>query len=182
MTLDKLLGQKKNAIITQWTQHVLETYPADSRRFLSTQKNHFSNPVGTTLSDSIRSLFEVFLEDRRSDRLAPILDSIIRIRAVQDFTPSQALAFLFHLKRIIRSQCGAEMQAQGSPEEWQRLESAIDDLALLGFEVYMKCREKLFEIRSNEAKNQVSRLLQKAGLICEFRNGEPVSTEADRLK
>ena len=174
MTIEKLLGQKKNAIINQWARHVVETYPADSRRFLTNQKNHFSNPVGTTLSDSIKSLFEGFLEDRTSDRLMPILDSIIRIRAVQDFTPSQAVSFIFQLKEIIRSECKSEVQDPGNFEEWQTLDSAIDALALRGFEVYMKCREKLFDIRANEAKNQVSRLLQKAGLLCEIQNGEPV--------
>jgi hypothetical protein len=33
----------------------------------------------------------------------------------------------------------------------------------------MNCREKLYEIKANEAKNRVSRLLQKAGLICEIQ-------------
>jgi hypothetical protein len=32
----------------------------------------------------------------------------------------------------------------------------------------VKCREKIYEVRAKEAKNQVSRLLQKAGLLCEI--------------
>ena len=48
------------------------------------------------------------------------------------------------------------------------MESRIDDLALLAFDVYMNCREKLYEIKANEAKNQVSRLLKKAGMIVEL--------------
>jgi hypothetical protein len=32
----------------------------------------------------------------------------------------------------------------------------------------MKCKEKIFEIRVNESRNQVARLLERAGLVCEF--------------
>jgi hypothetical protein len=46
-------------------------------------------------------------------------------------------------------------------------------MALLAFDVYMARREKLYEIRSNEAKNQVSNLLKKAGFICEIPPWDP---------
>jgi len=44
------------------------------------------------------------------------------------------------------------------------LESQIDGLALLGFDVYVKRREKLYDIRVNEVKAKVSGLLRKAGI------------------
>ena len=53
------------------------------------------------------------------------------------------------------------------------MESRIDDLALLAFDIYMKCREKLYDIRANEAKNQVSRLLQRAGMLSEIPDKKP---------
>jgi hypothetical protein len=37
----------------------------------------------------------------------------------------------------------------------------------------MSCREKLYDIRANEAKNQVSRLLQQAGMISEIPDKKP---------
>jgi hypothetical protein len=40
-------------------------------------------------------------------------------------------------------------------------------MALLAFDLYMRCREKMYEIRANEAKNQVSALLRKKGLLSE---------------
>ena len=172
MALEKLLRQKKSAIIKKWVHHVLETYPVDAKRFLIEQKDSFANPVGTTLSKEIASLYETFLEGMDADRLSPTLDRIIRIRAIQDFTPSQAVSFIFDLKRIIRSEIKGE--ARDLSGELSALESDLDDLALLGFDIYMRCREKLYEINANEAKNRVSRLLRKAGLICEIQNEEPV--------
>jgi len=48
------------------------------------------------------------------------------------------------------------------------LESRIDGLALLSLDIYMKHREKLYEIRVNEVKNRVSGLMRSAGLISEL--------------
>ena len=53
------------------------------------------------------------------------------------------------------------------------LESQIDDLALIAFDVYMKCREKIYALSANEARNQVYRLLQKKGLMAEIPEWEP---------
>jgi hypothetical protein len=36
------------------------------------------------------------------DTVSTFLDGIVRIRAVQNFAPSEAVAFIFHLKKVIR--------------------------------------------------------------------------------
>ncbi|MDD5205149.1 MAG: hypothetical protein PHS17_06990, partial [Desulfobacterales bacterium] len=82
--------------------------------------------------------------------------------------PSEAVGFLFSLKAIIRSELESEIRKNDLSEELTRLEDRVDDLVLLAFDIYMKCKEKVFEIRVNEAKNHVSRLLRKAELICEI--------------
>jgi len=41
----------------------------------------------------------------------------------------------------------------------------------------MKCREKIYEISANHAKNQVSGLLRKSGLICEIPEWDPNKPE-----
>jgi hypothetical protein len=92
------------------------------------------------------------------------LDEIIRIRALQDFAPSQALAFIFLLKNVIRQELADEIQQENLAAEILELESRIDGLALLGFDVYSKRREKIYEIRANEMKGRVSLLLRKAGV------------------
>ena len=47
------------------------------------------------------------------------------------------------------------------------MESRIDGLGLLAFDVYSKRREKIYEIRANEMKGRVSLLLRKAGITDE---------------
>lgn len=152
---------------------ILETYPADTSTFLKKQKDRFANPVGSTISQGIEGLFDELLKEMDSDKVSTFLDKIIRVRAVQDFSPSQAMAFIFLLKKVIREELGREIRENGLAEELLKLESRIDILALLSFDIYMKCREKIYEIRVNEVKNTVHMLLKRANLICEIPEQEP---------
>lgn len=158
---------------------IVETYPVDSQRFLRKQKDSFANPVGTTISREIEHVFTGLLQGPRIESIAPFLDRIIRIRAVQEFTPSQAVAFVFLLKKVIRSKFQKEISEQNLSDELTEFEERIDAMAMLSFDLYAKCREKLYEIRANQAGRQVSRLLQKAGLACEIPTWEPPPDEGN---
>jgi hypothetical protein len=175
MKLETLLTQNRSTIVNRWLDQILATYPADTHKFFKKQKNQFANPVGSTFSEEIDHLYTVFLEGKEPDSATPILDRIIRIRAIQDFSPSQAVGFLFSLKEIIREKLETEIRENGLSDELTIFESRIDDLALIAFEVYMRCREKLYEIKANEAKNLVYKLLKRADLICEIPEWKPVS-------
>jgi hypothetical protein len=39
-------------------------------------------------------------------------------------------------------------------DEWMKFQSKIDELALFAFDIYMDCREKICEIRVNQAKTE----------------------------
>ncbi|MCL5024289.1 MAG: RsbRD N-terminal domain-containing protein [Nitrospirae bacterium] len=164
----ELLSGKKSVILEKWFNKVLEAYPAESSGFLKNKKKQFSNPLGYTISQALEGLLDALLEEELDFvRIAPLLDSVIRIRAVQDLAPSQALAFLFHLKKIIREEIGSD-ETQ-TLREREAIESKIDAMALISFDVYMKCREKIYELKSDELRNMTYRLLQKANLVREVR-------------
>ena len=174
--LKSLLLQRRSAILKRWFDAILETYPPDTHRFLKKQKDRFANPVGTTLFKEMEELFQEFVGGFDRERLSAILDRIIRIRTVQDFSPSGAVGFLFALKGIIRSEVHPE-SVEGDPaNDLLDLENRIDGLVLLAFDIYMQCRERVFEIRVKETQNQVSRLLRKTGMFCEL-TGSGAPTE-----
>jgi len=165
MKLEQLLSQKRPGILSKWVNLALETYPVDAHRFLKKQKDRFANPVGTTIEREIKSLYEELLQDIDPERVSPILDRIVRIRAVQEFSPSQAVAFIFSLKYIVRRELERELRENQLLGDLPGFEARVDEVGLLAFDIYMKCREKLYEIRANEAKKEVSGLLRKAGMI-----------------
>ncbi|MBI5188761.1 MAG: RsbRD N-terminal domain-containing protein [Nitrospirae bacterium] len=174
MELNNLLSEKRSIILERWFDVILETYPADTSSFLKKQKNQFTNPVGYTIYQGIEGIFEGLLNGIDSERVSPFLDGIIRIRAVQDFTPSQAISFIFLLKKVIREELKNEIGEDGIAEELLELESKIDELAFLSFDIYMKCREKIYELKANEVRNMTFRLLQRANLILNQVQDDPV--------
>lgn len=179
ITLESLLSQKKSAIVKKWFNAILETYLAETAKFLSSQKDQFANPVGSTVSHEIENIFQELLQAQGFDRekVSPFLDKIIRIRAIQEFSPSQAVAFVFFLKKVIREVLAFDIQKNQLSEELLALEARIDDLALLSFDIYMKCREKLYELKANDVINGTYLLLKRARLICE--TPEPGSDHKD---
>lgn len=152
----------------RWFDVALETYPADSSSFLRNKKRQFANPVGHTIFEGLEHILDELLKEQGLDidRISPALDNIIRIRAVQDTTPSQALVFVFRLKKILRDE--VERAEVAHPKDIEILEARIDMIALTAFDLYVKCREKIYELKANELRNMTFRLLQRANLVCEI--------------
>ena len=166
MNLKQHLTEKKAAILKKWFDAVADTYAADTAGFLKKQKAQFTNPVGYTLAEGLEGLFDALLQGMIPDTVKTFLDGIVRIRAIQEFEPSEAVAFIFQLKKVVRQELGAEiLQQPGMTEGLVSFDSAIDDLALFSFDIYIKCREKIYELKANEARNMTFRLLQQAKLI-----------------
>lgn len=165
MQITTLLSQKKAAILGRWLAMIFESYPPETAIFLRKEKNRFDNPAGYRLSEGLEGLYGALTQEMERDQILTCLDEIIRIRALQNFTPSQALAFIFLLKIVIRQELAAEIDKEKNlAAELLDLESRIDGLALLGFDVYTKRREKIYEIKADEAKRRVSGLMRKTGL------------------
>lgn len=168
MDLKNLLQEKRSDIIKKWCGVLLSTYPEQSQNFLRNQKDDIANPVGCTISEGIESIYDELLKESESDQISLFLDNIIRVRAIQDFAPSQAVSFVFGLKNIIREVLESEIRQGEISEELIVFESKIDGLALLCFDIYNQCRQKIFQIRVNEVRNESSRLLKMAGLVYEI--------------
>ena len=151
MIIQDLLKKNKAAILERWLHLILETYPAETSALLKKEKDRFINPVGSTISREIETLFQELLQDMNSDRLSASLSAILKIRSVQDFSPSKAVGFIFLLKKSIQEILGSGIQKESVLEEWLKFHSKIDELALLAFDIYMDCREKICEIKVNKA-------------------------------
>ena len=129
--------------------------------------------------EGAEGIFENLLHGIDQNKVSVFLDNIIRIRAIQEFTPSQAIGFVFALKKIIREELAKELRVNGLSEELTLLEQNIDSLALMAFDIFMSCREKLYDIKANEMRHMTFRLLQKANLICEQPAEEPDAPDSN---
>ncbi len=164
MQLTTHLSEKKSTILGRWLTMIFESYPPQTAIFLRKEKNRFDNPVGYRIAEGLEGLYDALIQDFDRERVLTFLDEIIRIRALQDFSPSQALAFIFLLKNVVRQELAKEITSENLAEELLDLESRIDGMALLGFDVYVKRRDKLNEMKVGEMKSRISGFLRKSGM------------------
>ncbi|PID40219.1 MAG: hypothetical protein CR984_04280 [Proteobacteria bacterium] len=162
MSSDQRLAEKKQEVLNNWFQVTVDTYPADTARFLKGQKDPFANPVGQTTYRSLEALVDALIAGSGPEAMAAALDPILRIRAVQTFAPSKATGFIFTLKQIIRKHV-ADNRADGV--DWMAVDRQIDEMALTAFDIFMACREKIYELKATESRNQFFGSLKRAGLI-----------------
>ena len=169
MRLDNLLERNKDAIVKKWLALAIDTYPADSSKFIKSQKDPFANPVGNTLSTNLGPLFDELLNEMDHKTITSHLYPILRVRAVQPIlSTSQSTGFIFSLKKVIREVLKKELSDPDMLKELLHFESKIDELTLIAFDIYLKCREQIYEIKSNEVRNRTFRAFERAGLLTEI--------------
>jgi hypothetical protein len=162
--LEEFLVSNKTAILERWFDLTVATYPADSRKFLNSRGNRFANPVGASILEGLGGVYDLLIKSGGAEphEFFTFLDEVIRIRAVQNFSPATAVGFVFLLKKAAREAIAKENREGRLAEQIVAFEAKIDSLALLSFNIYMQCREKLFEIRATEIRNRTSRILERA--------------------
>ncbi len=138
----------------QWFAQTLDSYPRHTTAFLRSEKDQFRNPVGHVLRSGMDTLVQEILGEMQRDKIVSALDAIVRLRVVQDFTPSEAVAFVFLLRPILLG---------SNPPRPAMVEARIEQLALMAFDQYMKCREQIAEARAHETRRRMglSRFLRR---------------------
>jgi hypothetical protein len=161
------LEKRKSAIVSKWFDEVAASYAPDAGRLLKKQRDPFSNPVGMSFRDGLSGLFDQVVHGIDREGALPFLDPLIRIRAVQAFTPSQATSFIFSLKTLLRRNYGKEICDQQLQEALVEIENRIDTLGFLAFDLFMECREKIYQLKTDTERNTIYRAFKRAGLIKE---------------
>ena len=145
---------ERNRIAEEWLDRTIETYPAHTARFLRTEKDPFRNPVGFALRRALPVLVEELLGGMDPARLKEALDPVVRIRAVQESGAGESLSFLLLAKRVFEKSLAGD--------ELRRLEGRVDQMLLLAFDLFMQCREKIYEIKADEARRRIDVILRAA--------------------
>jgi hypothetical protein len=136
------------AILDAWIEKTVQIYPEQARTSIARGGERFRNPVGFTVRESLAKVLQELAGEMDAARTSEALDGLVRLRAVQECTPAEAVCFVFLLRQIIRE--------HGARDQFPDLERRIDELALMTFDQYVKCREDLALVRINEAKRALS--------------------------
>ena len=168
MNVKQFLTENRATLVKKWVDLVLDVYPRDSHRFLRKEKNRFANPIGQTVAEEIQILYDELLRGDDGEKIAACLDNILKIQAIQAVPPSRALSFVFQFKGLVRKALPKGGTFNGAEEELEDFENRMDELALLAFDVYSKRRQTIYDLRVNEIRREVSRLLRRANLVIDI--------------
>jgi len=164
------LRQKSASIAERWLTAALAAYPADSAAAFRRQRDPFANPVGHALRTGTRAAVDALLEGRTSEEICSHLDDVLKMRAVQELQPSQAIGFVFSLKEAVRGELrsdGSTLECgDSSPplaSELAELDRCIDRVALAAFDLYTRYRGQICELRINEVKRNVAEIARRMG-------------------
>ncbi|MDR3752557.1 MAG: RsbRD N-terminal domain-containing protein [Terracidiphilus sp.] len=136
-------GAIAEIVAERWIERTLASYPAEAHALLCGETDPFRNPAGHAIKQSLTTLAHELLGEMEESAIATALDALVRLRAVQDFRPSDALRFIFDLRDVVVEVIGAPPQA---------LEIRIDEMALMAFDQYMACRDQIAGLREKELR------------------------------
>lgn len=144
-------------IVEKWIERMVESCPEQASTLLVRQPDPFRNPVGYAVRNGLSQLWKQLQDRMDAEAIDCALDAVIRIRALQDISPSEAVGFVFLLRSILREQ----------PEafDFDFLENRIDQLALAAFDKYMRCHDQILSVRLHEHERMTRphRFAGKAG-------------------
>ena len=149
--LRSIIRENRAPILKKWLGEIFETYPADTARFLRSESDRFANPVGHTVSVNAGHILDGLIESADAAALSEYMEQVIRIRAVQDFTPAGAVYFIGSLKTVIAAQLRTEISRRGLQDEWRTLEAHIDSLTARAYQLHDEMKQKIDDIRAKEA-------------------------------
>jgi len=159
--LEGLLPQYTDAIVQRCVEEVLSTYPDNGAELFRREQDPFANPVGHSVRTGVRSLVEGLMDGADPEQLREALSGILKVRAVQTFSPAQAVGFLFSFKHIAREPIGDRADEPATRAELTQWDQRIDDLALMAIDIYVAQREQVYQLRVNEAKRRVAWVVEK---------------------
>jgi len=148
-------------VLEQWTEQVLGTYPQDTAAFLRKQKDRFANPVGSATMAGLEAILDALIAGDDLEAATRPLQDIVRIRAVQEFSPSAAVGFVLLLKKTVEDALGKSDLGADLATELRPFRERVDALALIAFDFYSKCRQDIYELRLTELRNQVVDVREK---------------------
>jgi len=160
MELTEALSKKKKEILAVWIERTLDSYISPG--FFKKSKDQFANPVGFNIANGLTALLEFLLDNADPQAYLKPLDQVVRIRAVQEFTPSQAIAPFLELKWVVKQVLSGDKDTQPLLRMLDTLDCDIDRMALAAFDIYTECREQLYRNRVRELKSGSSILTDAA--------------------
>lgn len=173
--LTRILREKEDLIAGSWADMVISTYPEETAGFLNREKDPFANPMGQLIREAAPVLVRA-LDSGKPDREAvEVLDRLMRLRSVQDWSAGQAVGIVHLLRRAVLKEAGGSLDRELLLELVER----VEQLSLRAFDIFTACREQLYEVRLHERDRHHASLLKRAEQMLEQYGGQQTRPSAE---
>jgi len=166
----KLSHENRTEMLARWFDRIVDHYPAETASFLRGQSDPFANPVGAGLRDELAPILDAILDGRDPVEVESGVDRIVRVRALQEMSPSMAVGFVLELKEVFD-----EVTDEASNDGKRIFDKRVDGMLLAAFNVYNRCREQVYDIRVKEIRNRSLKVMERLNSWREERAGGPPS-------
>jgi hypothetical protein len=162
MGLREILVERRATLCERWLDATLAQYGEITAVRWRRERDPFANPVGHALASGLPELFAAVVGEGDPGAAAVgALEAILRIRSVQDLSPSRAVGFVYLLREAIRAELEPDLAGGAHAAELAAIEGRLERLAFLGFDVYVRFRVQMFRLRQEELKRSVASLLRR---------------------
>jgi hypothetical protein len=159
----RICRAERERILEEWRIAVFATYPLDAGGFVRTREDRFGNPAGHAVREALAGMYDAVSGNPVSEGdLRLSLEMFIKLRAVQDFTPVQALGVIYLLKPLWRKRLLPACLREGMLDAFLDAESRLDSAALIAFDIYTASRIRIFEERIGEIRRQHAQITRWA--------------------
>jgi uncharacterized protein YeeX (DUF496 family) len=157
MNLRMFLLMREREILQKWYNRMEEVYPPEMRSFWENKESRFTQPIPYTITQAMQTFYQEVLKFQPDEeKVYSELEAMMRICAVQNLQPSKAVRTLYQLKEVIREELRAEdIRSVTLLQELLDMENQLDQWMLRAFDFYMEFREKIYELRMKEVRNQM---------------------------
>ncbi len=150
MDLAEAFRNYEDKIVDQWVDYTLSSYKSST--FFKKGPDKFSNPVGGNTRESLGKLYKLLTKNADPKEFVAPLDQIMRIRSIQEFTASEAVAPIHAVKHITREIFAKDSERKQFIADLYDFEFSVDLAVLAAFDLYSQCRERLYKVRIKEIK------------------------------
>jgi hypothetical protein len=162
MTFSELVDGRRAAVCARWLEAILADYGDETAARWRRERDPFANPVGHALAAALPALLDAALdggEPAAGARAA--LETIVRIRSVQELAASRAVGFVGALRSAVREELAAELAGGAHAAALASLDTGVERLTLAAFDAYVRIREQVFRLRQEELRRSVGALLRR---------------------
>ncbi len=166
MNLKQRLTEKKAGILKAWQETLQRRAAEGAPGFPAPQIAPAVPGMEFTFDQVLEAMFDALHQGLIPGEVSRFLDGMMKSRAANDIPASRSVEFILVIKKAVRDALG-----NGNPDDLQveeelaAWETVVDDLVLFAFDSYIRHRESVLELKTDQAKAETLRLLKQAKLI-----------------